>query len=500
MTRTGTFDSIRRAVFSLAGKFMAVGIIAIAATSIALNHFLIETEKRHLLERAEGAARVIATSMKLPFTQILLYEETGVIPRGGLLDLYLSRMVLSKDLHVAYALVVDRDGMVLSHSDPALFHRRLDDPLTRKAIASSGLVLSYVGDPFAGGVIDVAIPLEIFSRRFGTLRLGYSPSGLAGDVRTLERKALVLTVSAAVLLVFFVFVTARLMARPIRRLAKVLNSVNLGNLEPVPLPHRSDELGELQESYRFMMDRLRQEELERVKNRELMANTEKLATIGTLAAGIAHEINSPLTGALHGVEALGKESLSPQKRERYLKVVGGSIERIRRAVTQLLDYSTVHATNFSDCDVSLLVGKTLELLDYQIGKNRIEAVNRIPPLTLKCDAHKVEQVLVNLVLNAIAAMPGGGRLEFSHSAEDGSLTLVVADTGEGIPEENLDRIFEPFFTTKAPGKGTGLGLAVCRKIVDQHGGKISVSSRPGEGTRFFVSLPNPPRVDGSHEL
>ncbi|MGE5700060.1 MAG: ATP-binding protein [Deltaproteobacteria bacterium] len=499
MKRTGILDAIRGAVFSLAGKFMAVGIIAIAAASIALNYFLIETEKRHLLEQAEGAARVIAASMKLPFTQILLYEETGVIPKGGLLDLYLSRMVLSKDLHVAYAMVVDRDGLVLSHSDPALFHRRLDDPLTRKAIASKGMILSHVGDPFAGGVIDVSTPLEIFSRRFGTLRLGYSTSGLAGDVRNLERKALLLTASAAALMVLFVFVTARLMARPIRRLANALNSVNLGNLEPVPLPRRSDELGELQDSYRFMMDRLRQEEAERVKTRELMANTEKMATIGTLAAGIAHEINSPLTGALHGVSALGRDSLSPQKRERYLKVVGGSIERIRRAVSQLLDYSTVHATNYSDCDVSLLVGKTLELLDYQIGKNRIEVVNLLPPLTLKCDGHKIEQVLVNLVLNAIAAMPDGGRLEFSHAAEDGSLTLVVADTGEGIPEGNLDRIFEPFFTTKAPGKGTGLGLAVCRKIVDQHGGKISVSSRPGEGTRFFVSLPNPPQEVGDLE-
>jgi signal transduction histidine kinase len=478
---------------------MAVGILAIAALSIGLNHFLVEMEKRHLLEQAEGAARVIATSMKLPFTQILLFEETGVVPKGGLLDLYLSRMVVSRDLHVAYAMVLDREGRVLSHSDPALFQRRLDDPLSRKAIASQGLVLSYVGDPFGGGVIDVATPLEIFSRRFGTLRLGYSPTGLAGDVSKLERKALLLTISVAALMVIFVSVTARVMVRPIRRLATALNSVNLGNLEPVPLPRRSDELGELQESYRIMVDRLRQEEAERAKTRELMASTEKMATIGMLAAGIAHEINSPLTGAMHSVEALGRESLPPQKRVRYLKVVGGSIERIRRAVSQLLDYSTVHSTNFSDCDVSLLVDKTLELLDYQIGKNRIAAVNLVPSLALKCDSHKMEQVLVNLVLNAIAAMPDGGRLEFSHFDGDGSLTLVVADTGQGIPEANIDRVFEPFFTTKGPGKGTGLGLAVCRKIVDQHGGKISVSSRMGEGTKFFVSIPNPPREDGVHE-
>lgn len=246
-----------------------------------------------------------------------------------------------------------------------------------------------------------------------------------------SRGCVIRTISAAALMVFFVSVTARVMVRPIRRLVSALNSVNLGNLEPVPLPRRSDELGELQDSYRIMVDRLRQEEAERGKTRELMANTEKMATIGMLAAGIAHEINSPLTGAMHSVEALGRDSLSPQKRVRYLKVVGGSIERIRRAVSQLLDYSTLHATNFSDCDVSLLVDKTLELLDYQIGKNRIAAVNRIPSLTLKCDAHKLEKVLVNLVLNAIAAMPDGGRREEAAAAPPSSWGSAARRSGNG---------------------------------------------------------------------
>jgi signal transduction histidine kinase len=489
---------MRRVALSLAGKFMAVGIVAIVAGSFALNYFLVGMEKRHLLEGEEGTARMIATSMKLPFTQILLYDETGVAPRAGILDLYVSRMVVSKDLHVVYAMVLDRDGRIVSHSDPAQYRHSIDDPLSRKALAASGLVLTYVGDPFAGGVIDVATPLEIFSRRFGTLRLGYSPSGLAENVRIQERKVLVLTIGAAALLILFVFVTARVMARPIRRLADALNTVHLGKLEPVPLPERSDELGDLQASYRVMVDRLRQQEAERERTQELMANTEKMATIGTMAAGIAHEINSPLTGALHSVKALGKETLDPRKRGRYLQVVEESLERIRRAVSQLLDYSTVHATHPSNCDLSLLVKSTLELLDYQIGKNRIAVENRLPPLVLRADAHKMEQVCVNLVLNAIAAMPSGGRLEFSHLAEDSWLTLVVADTGIGIPEENLGRIFEPFFTTKGNGKGTGLGLAVCKKIVDLHGGKITVSSRPGEGTSFFVSLPNIPPQEGTH--
>ncbi|MBI5418942.1 MAG: HAMP domain-containing protein [Deltaproteobacteria bacterium] len=477
---------------------MAVGAAATLVIALALHFFLVDAEKRHLLQRKEQAARTLAASMKLPFTQILLYEETGLVAESGLLDLYISRMAGNRDMHVSYAMVLDPEGHVLSHSDLTQFHKRLDDPLSRKALAATGMILSSVGDPFEGGVIDVATPLNVSSKRFGTLRLGYSLSGLAEEIRGLKRKVLVLTISAAALMIFFLFVAARVMARPIRRLVNALNSVHLGRLEPMPLPERNDELGDLQDSYRIMVDRLRKEEIERVKTRELLARTEKMATIGTLAAGIAHEINSPLTGAMHSIGALAKESLPPRKRDRYLKVAGESLERIRRAVSQLLDYSTVHATNFSECDLSRLVADTLELLHYQIGRSGIEVENRLPPLAVRGDAHKLEQVLVNIVMNAIAAMPSGGRLEFSHAEDGSSLTLIIADTGEGIPEENHGRIFEPFFTTKGNGKGTGLGLAVCRKIVEQHDGKISVSSRPGEGAKFFITLPRPLLMEGTH--
>jgi signal transduction histidine kinase len=469
---------------------MAGGAAAVFALALALHVFLVDAEKRHLLEREEQAARTLAASMSLPFTQILLYEETGLVAEAGLLDLYVSRMVGDGNMQVTYAMVLDPDGLVLSHSDLTQYHKRLADPVSRKGLAVTAVTLSPVGDPFEGGVIDVAAPLNVSSKRLGTLRFGYSLSGLKEKVSGLKRKAVALTISSAALMIVFVFVTGRAMARPVRRLADALNAVDLGNLDPVPLPKRNDEIGELQESYRIMMIRLREEELERKKTQEMLGSTEKMATIGTLAAGIAHEINSPLTGAMHSVRALSKETLTPQKRDQYLRVVGESLDRIRRAVSQMLDYSTVHAVNVSDCDLSRIVGKTLELLEYQIGRNGIEVENRLPTLNVRADAHRIEQVFVNLVLNAIAAMPSGGRLEIRHVDDGSSLTIAVADTGEGIPEANIERIFEPFFTTKGTGKGTGLGLAVCRKIVEQHGGKISVSSRPGEGATFFVSLPH----------
>jgi two-component system NtrC family sensor kinase len=153
-------------------------------------------------------------------------------------------------------------------------------------------------------------------------------------------------------------------------------------------------------------------------------------------------------------------------------------------------------TNITDCDLSALVTRTLAFLEYQITANRVEVENLLPPLPIRADAHKMEQVLVNLVLNAVVAMPAGGRLVFRHVMDGPFLTLIVSDTGEGIPEENLEKIFDPFFTTKRNGEGTGLGLAVCRKIIEQHGGKISVSSRPGEGTEFLISLPFAPTPGG----
>jgi signal transduction histidine kinase len=476
---------------------MAAGAVVIVLVAIVLHYFLVGAEKRHLLEKEERTAKTLATSMKLPFTQILLYEEAGVVSEAGLLDLYISRMVGSKDLHIVYAMVFDPEGRVLSHSDLTQFSRKLDDPLSRKALSADELVLSRVGDPFAGGAIDVATPLNVSSKRFGTLRFGYSLARLADDLRQLKRKALALTVSAAAGMILLVILAAGVMVRPIRRLVGALDSVRLGRLEPVSLPERHDELGDLQNSYRMMIDRLAKEKTERERTQDLLARTEKMATVGTLAAGIAHEVNSPLTGAMHSVHALEAGALAPEKQGRYLQVLAESLERIRRAISQLLDYSTVHVTNVADCDLSLLVAETLEFLEYQTARNRIEVENSLPPLPVRADAHQMEQVLVNLVLNAIAAMPAGGRLAFRHIVDGHFLTLIVSDTGEGIPPENLEKVFDPFFTTKRNGEGTGLGLAVCRKIIEQHGGRILVFSRPGEGTEFSVSLPFAPSSGGT---
>jgi signal transduction histidine kinase len=478
---------------------MAAGAVAIVLVAIVLHYFLVESEKRHLLEKEEQTAKTLATAMQLPFTQILLYEESEIVSEAGLLDLYVTRMVGSKNLHIVYAMVFDPEGRILSHSDLTLFSRKLDDPLSRKALSADGIVLSRIGDPFAGGVIDVATPLNVSSKRFGTLRFGYSLAGLADHLRQLKRKALALTVSAAAAMIFLVFVASRVMTRPIRRLVGALDSVRLGELAPIHLPDRHDELGDLQNSYRMMIDRLAKEKTGRERTQDLLARTEKMATVGTLAAGIAHEINSPLTGAMHSAHALASATLPGEKRDRYLQVLAEGLERIRRAVSQLLDYSAVHVTNVADCDLSGLVAKTLEFLEYEITRSRIEVENRLPPLVLRADAHKMEQVLVNMVLNAIAAMPAGGRLVFRHLVDGPFLTLVVSDTGEGIPEENREKIFDPFFTTKRNGEGTGLGLAVCRKIIEQHGGKITVSSRPGEGTEFRISLPFAPSSGGDHE-
>jgi signal transduction histidine kinase len=478
---------------------MAAGAVAIVLVAIVLHYFLVDSERRHLLEKEEQTAKTLATAMKLPFTQILLYEEADIVSEAGLLDLYVSRMVASRDLHIVYAMVFDPEGRILSHSDLTLYNRKLDDPLSRKALLADGIVLSHVGDPFDGGVIDVATPLNVSSKRFGTLRFGYSLAGLADRLRQLKRKTLALTVSAAAVMIFLVFAASRVMTRPIRRLVDALDSVRLGKLEPIPLPERHDELGDLQNSYRMMIDRLAKEKTERERTQDLLARTEKMATVGTLAAGIAHEVNSPLTGAMHSVRALEAGTLPPAKQGRYLQVLAESLERIRRAVSQLLDYSAVHVTNVADCDLSALVTRTLAFLEYQIARNRIAVENFLPPLPIRADAHKLEQVLVNMVLNAIGAMPRGGRIVFRHIEEGPFLTLIVSDTGEGIPQEILEKIFDPFFTTKRNGEGTGLGLAVCRKIIEQHGGKISVSSRPGEGTEFHIAIPHAPGPGGDHE-
>ncbi len=226
---------------------------------------------------------------------------------------------------------------------------------------------------------------------------------------------------------------------------------------------------------------------------EQLQQREKLSSIGLLAAGVAHEVNTPLTGVSSYTQMLlGMFSENDPKHALLLKV-RTQAERATNIVNNLLNFSrTGSATEFGEIDIARVLDDTLQLLEPQLRRNQIEILrsyDRDSP-GVYGNSGKLQQVFTNLLLNARDAIPDGGRITIStSSSEDGSLTIEVADTGVGIAPENVAKIYDPFYTTKGVGRGTGLGLAVSYGIVQEHTGHISVESTPGQGTSFRITLP-----------
>ncbi len=237
----------------------------------------------------------------------------------------------------------------------------------------------------------------------------------------------------------------------------------------------------------------RRAEEERARLQEQLRHADRLATIGLLAAGVAHELNEPLASVLSFAELLKEDpGLSYQGTEDLEKILAAALHA-REVVRKLLFFAREVPTIKQAVDVSEVVEEAISLLASRFDKENVECVLNLsrPIPKIIADPAQLHQVIVNLVVNAVQAMPGGGKLTISTTAGDECVSLVVEDTGVGMTEEVKKNIFLPFFTTKEIGRGTGLGLPVVHGIVTSHGGTVAVASAPGRGSRFEVRLPLP---------
>lgn len=232
----------------------------------------------------------------------------------------------------------------------------------------------------------------------------------------------------------------------------------------------------------------------RMRLEEQLQQREKLSSIGLLAAGVAHEVNTPLTGVSSYTQMLLGMLPETDPKHALLQKVRRQADRASHIVNNLLNFSrTGSATEFNEVNVNRVLDDTLQLLEPQLRRNQIQLVRAYDPdlPLVYANAGKLQQVFTNLILNARDAIPEGGRISLftAFNDEDDAILIEITDTGHGIAPENVAKIYDPFFTTKGVGRGTGLGLAVSYGILQEHSGHISVESTPGKGTTFRITLP-----------
>jgi len=453
-------------------------------------------------------------------------------------------------------LIVDPQFNIIVSKKSGLINTRSTDPLLQKAIKSGELraEIEKSGNFLSTHYKKMLLysPLWYQGKIIGGIRMEV----FIGDLMTnlLEsQKIILITVvfDAIVLIIFGSFLLSRVLVKPIKDLVRLTQKISEGDFSQRIEETSKNEIGQLIGSFNRMIEKLKenQESLENYleslesANKQLkqaqeeLIRTEKLASIGRFAAGVAHEVGNPLGAILGYTSILKKEGIGHEESKDYMKRIEEEIERIDKIVRELLNFARPSKFEICEVEINKIIESTLSLLSHQKSfkdiQTQLDLQSDLP--LIKGDESQLSQVFINIILNAIDAMPNGGTLQiqtkehvieylnadrsqriypsrrrsdpvesdYSHlrkhhlfsvglkkfSKGDRLVKVRITDMGIGIRKEDLENIFDPFFTTKPPDKGTGLGLSISLKIVESLGGEIRVESGVGKGTTFEIYFP-----------
>jgi two-component system NtrC family sensor kinase len=361
--------------------------------------------------------------------------------------------------------LIDEGREIIASSNPALEGRRYEYPNPPE---SAVLATAHAGPSQWTVVIDE--------------NSGEALAGIHNLTKLLTGFGVVFIAIAMGSLLFIL----RSFTRPIEVLTEAARRIGDGDLSGTFTLDRNDEIGSLAVTLDEMKTKLK-------SSYDLLLQSEKMALMGRIVAGIAHELNNPLTIVIGNIQLMLMRERNEKSVESLSRIQDGA-ERASKIVKNLLTFARQDKPERKLTSVNAIIRKSVELRSYELRVNNIEVSTELLenlPETM-ADPHQLQQVFLNLIVNAEQAMieaHSKGLLRISTRMSDGKILIFFSDDGPGISHENVHRIFEPFFTTKAVGKGTGLGLSICQGIVVEHGGKIDVESTVGRGTTFVVELP-----------
>lgn len=361
-----------------------------------------------------------------------------------------------------------------------------------------------VGKTESGRVVRFIAPLKVIQSCLGChARHGYQEGDIRGGLsitipidwaddlikRNINSLVLIGIVSFFVVTVALFLMFESLIVHRIRRLTTAMDSFPEHPPEQYLLPSIfKDELDSVNDNFVLFCDRLNKSQDELLKTKAQAHFNEKMASLGILTAGIAHEVNNPLGGMLNCVKSMRETPGDKEQVERYLPLLDKGLRQIETTMRQLLNFGRTEPLKRRKVDIKHLFGECTQLLSYKLKDIKLKtdiSVSR----ELLLDAEAIKQIIINIGLNAIQSMDKGGEFTINCAESGDELHLTFKDTGTGISDENLPHIFDPFFTTKQVGEGTGLGLAVTYSLVQRMGGDITVDSTLGFGTVFTVTIP-----------
>ncbi len=481
---------------SLIGRVIILNILLLTVGIGIFTLFHIRREQNHLIASTrESADLLLSTVEKSIFNSMRIgnsEDVQAILEMVGRSHRLHSVRIFHPDGTILKSARPQEIGFQVNSYDLALFQNNRTEGIFRAN-----------GDEVLGMVKPIISEQPCFichgvgRKVVGVLNINYSLDGTTQKLRESSKFFMLSTLVMIVLLSAGTsFILLRFVKRPIYSLAGKMSQVEAGDLSVRLNPRHMDEIGTLMRSFNSMVINLEraQKELEKYHYQQ-MERADRLASVGEMATGVAHEIKNPLAGISGAISVLADDFPSDDPRREIIAKVLEQIARLDKTSTDLLSFGKPGKPEFSYVDINELVKKTLFFVSQHSEArtiHRVKELTRDLPL-LWIDEKQIQQVLFNIIINAVQAMPQGGTLSIHTDAvsREGRrfVRVLIADTGKGIPAQDLENIFVPFYTTKT--QGTGLGLPICRQLIAQHGGNIRVESRVGEGTTFTIELPVP---------
>ncbi len=475
--------SLKRKIFLFAALFYlaAVG---------ALTYLTVRAQRTLLLGQMSERAKVGINLMELSVTGALYKLDTFRLE------------TVAKEAkalpNVDYAYIFDVNGRIVGdyHPDQIQLYSTFADALGKKIINSN--TSTHIEIDLKNKILDISKPVGLGHDKLGGIRLGFDLEPILDEISEATYKAVAVASLIFVVGLGIIFIIITKMARPLESLTIAAKRIEEGDLQYRVGIERDDEIGDLAKAFDQMAERLCRREQELKQSQVILRRADRLSSLGLLTAGLAHEIRNPLVAIRTFTQLLPERYNDAEFRDGFQGLALKEVDRICGLINDLLSFARPSKPNVAPENINDVVDNIARILEAQAKEKGVVMVRDFATEVPKAwiDREQMKQVFMNLILNAIQAVDGEGSITISSrevtrrgTAPIGQFVQVeVRDTGVGIPDENLEHIFDPFFTS-GKEEGSGLGLAVSHQIVEEHGGFVTVESKVGQGTGFFVHLP-----------
>lgn len=446
--------------------------------------------RKILIEKEVINAQSVVDAFTVPALDALIYAEQRELLKDDLLESYIDNY-MQRVTNIKYIEIYDINNWIIAGKDrsgiTSFPNNKTDENIKSNRYES----IIYKSKEY-GWLLDAYAPLKIAKKKWGVVKIGFDAEPIRGEINSIFVILLSLTILLSIVTLTVLYFLIDKVTYKLNSLVNQIDKIDFKSIEEISLKGNKDEIGFLINRFDDLLKRLKLSKQQLATAQKQVYQSEKLASIGRLASGVAHEINNPLNGIKNCLYAIQKEPDNKEQTTEYLSLINEGMNYIENVIKKLLGFARQQTQITDSININELIINVYKLLEYKLKQKQtvvdLDLLENIP--LVSADSQLIQEVIMNILINAYDATADRGKIKIQTGVKDPKyIFFSISDNGTGLNENELNKIFDPFYTTKDQGEGTGLGLWVSLGIVENHNGQITVSSIPNNQTIFTVILP-----------